>query len=79
MNNYISCWGLSSKAEIWLHEQAQKEGWSKALKLQGRKTKEGLIGLLQEGSSAIMVEVSLSFGLKDEDLVFFQALRLECL
>ncbi|XP_053228631.1 elongation factor Ts, mitochondrial isoform X2 [Podarcis raffonei] len=47
-----------SEAEAWLHEQAQKEGWSKASKLQGRKTQEGLIGLLQEGSSAVMVEVN---------------------
>ncbi|KAM6471312.1 LOW QUALITY PROTEIN: elongation factor Ts, mitochondrial-like [Liasis olivaceus] len=46
------------EAEIWLHEQAQKEGWSKASKLQGRKTKEGLIGLLQEGNWAVMVEVN---------------------
>ncbi|KAH0629083.1 hypothetical protein JD844_010894 [Phrynosoma platyrhinos] len=46
------------EAEIWLHEQAQKEGWSKASKLQGRKTKEGLIGLLQERNSAVMVEVN---------------------
>uniref|UniRef100_A0A1D5QCQ0 Ts translation elongation factor, mitochondrial n=1 Tax=Macaca mulatta TaxID=9544 RepID=A0A1D5QCQ0_MACMU len=33
--------GWSAMAEIWLHKQAQKEGWSKAAKLQGRKTKEG--------------------------------------
>ncbi|XP_072350120.1 elongation factor Ts, mitochondrial [Scyliorhinus torazame] len=46
------------QAEAWLHEQAQKEGWSKASKLQGRKTKEGLIGLLQNGSSAVLVEVN---------------------
>ncbi|XP_061470971.1 elongation factor Ts, mitochondrial [Rhineura floridana] len=46
------------EAEVWLHEQAQKEGWSKASKLRGRKTQEGLIGLLQEGNSAVMVEVN---------------------
>ncbi|XP_062979192.1 elongation factor Ts, mitochondrial [Elgaria multicarinata webbii] len=46
------------EAEAWLHEQAQKEGWSKASKLQGRKTTEGLIGLLQERNSAVMVEVN---------------------
>uniref|UniRef100_A0A452ILY1 Elongation factor Ts, mitochondrial n=1 Tax=Gopherus agassizii TaxID=38772 RepID=A0A452ILY1_9SAUR len=50
--------GDSKQAEAWLHEQAQKEGWSKASKLQGRKTKEGLIGLLQEGNAAVMVEVN---------------------
>ncbi|XP_015277691.1 PREDICTED: elongation factor Ts, mitochondrial-like, partial [Gekko japonicus] len=48
--------GDLKEAEAWLHEQAQKEGWSKASKLEGRKTKEGLIGLLKEGNSAVMVE-----------------------
>ncbi|XP_010596704.1 elongation factor Ts, mitochondrial isoform X1 [Loxodonta africana] len=46
------------KAESWLHKQAQNEGWSKAVKLQGRKTKEGLIGLLQEGNTTVLVEVN---------------------
>ncbi|XP_071990921.1 elongation factor Ts, mitochondrial isoform X2 [Engystomops pustulosus] len=48
----------AKQAEIWLHQQAQKEGWNKATKLQGRKTTEGLVGLLQEGNSAVMVEVN---------------------
>ncbi|XP_069087020.1 elongation factor Ts, mitochondrial [Pleurodeles waltl] len=48
----------SKQAEAWLHEQAQKEGWSKASKLQGRKTKEGLVGVLQDGHCAVMVEVN---------------------
>ncbi|XP_043537686.1 elongation factor Ts, mitochondrial [Chiloscyllium plagiosum] len=46
------------QAEAWLHRQAHKEGWSKASKLQGRKTKEGLIGLLKDGNSAVLVEVN---------------------
>ncbi|XP_068121239.1 elongation factor Ts, mitochondrial [Hyperolius riggenbachi] len=46
------------QAETWLNEQAQKEGWSKASKLQGRKTAEGLIGLLHEGNTAVLVEVN---------------------
>ncbi|XP_063808370.1 elongation factor Ts, mitochondrial isoform X2 [Pseudophryne corroboree] len=46
------------QAEAWLNQQAQKEGWSKAFKLQGRKTAEGLVGLLLEGNSAVMVEVN---------------------
>ncbi|CAH2224528.1 elongation factor Ts, mitochondrial [Pelobates cultripes] len=46
------------QAETWLHQQAQKEGWNKASKLQGRKTAEGLVGLLQEGNTAVMVEVN---------------------
>ncbi|XP_053564186.1 elongation factor Ts, mitochondrial [Bombina bombina] len=46
------------QAETWLHQQAQKEGWNKASKLQGRKTAEGLVGLLQEGNTTVMVEVN---------------------
>lgn len=45
------------QAETWLHEQAQKEGWSKANKLEGRKAKEGLIGLFIGDKAAVMVEV----------------------
>ncbi|KTG33709.1 hypothetical protein cypCar_00023551 [Cyprinus carpio] len=47
-----------TQAEIWLHEQAKKEGWSKASKLEGRKAKEGLIGLLMGDNAAVMVEVN---------------------
>lgn len=45
------------QAETWLHEQAQKEGWTKANKLEGRKAKEGLIGLFIDDKEAVMVEV----------------------
>lgn len=48
---------LNFQAESWLHEQAQKEGWSKASKLEGRKAKEGLIGLFVGNQAAAMVEV----------------------
>ncbi|XP_024125110.1 elongation factor Ts, mitochondrial [Oryzias melastigma] len=47
-----------AQAESWLHEQAQKEGWSKASKLEGRKAKEGLIGVFVGESAAVMVEVN---------------------
>ncbi|KAI3370151.1 hypothetical protein L3Q82_024949 [Scortum barcoo] len=47
-----------AQAETWLHEQAQKEGWSKANKLEGRQAKEGLIGLFIGDKSAVMVEVN---------------------
>ncbi|XP_065120720.2 elongation factor Ts, mitochondrial [Paramisgurnus dabryanus] len=47
-----------TQAESWLHEQAQKEGWSKASKLEGRKAKEGLIGIMMADKSAVMVEVN---------------------
>ncbi|XP_012733617.1 elongation factor Ts, mitochondrial [Fundulus heteroclitus] len=47
-----------AQAEAWLHEQAQKEGWSKASKLEGRRAKEGLIGLFVGNQTAAMVEVN---------------------
>ncbi len=47
------------KAESWLREQAQKEGWSKATKLQGRPMSQGLIGVLIENNMAAMVEVNI--------------------
>ncbi|XP_038049138.1 elongation factor Ts, mitochondrial-like [Patiria miniata] len=47
-----------NQAEAWLQEQAQKEGWSKATKLKGRTTAQGLIGVMQEGNQATMVEVN---------------------
>ncbi|NP_001073504.1 elongation factor Ts, mitochondrial [Danio rerio] len=47
-----------TQAESWLHEQAKKEGWSKATKLEGRKAKEGLIGLMMHDNAAVMVEVN---------------------
>ncbi|XP_061833671.1 elongation factor Ts, mitochondrial [Nerophis lumbriciformis] len=47
-----------TQAEAWLNEQAQKEGWSRANKLEGRKAKEGLIGLYVRDKAAVMVEVN---------------------
>ncbi|XP_051562800.1 elongation factor Ts, mitochondrial [Myxocyprinus asiaticus] len=47
-----------TQAERWLHEQAQKEGWSKASRLEGRKAKEGLVGVMMGDNAAVMVEVN---------------------
>ncbi|KAI5109593.1 elongation factor Ts, mitochondrial [Silurus meridionalis] len=47
-----------TQAEHWLHDQAQKEGWSKASKLENRRTSEGLIALLKKEKIAVMVEVN---------------------
>ncbi|XP_067881018.1 elongation factor Ts, mitochondrial isoform X2 [Heterodontus francisci] len=63
------------QAEAWLHEQAQKEGWSKASKLQGRKTKDGLIGLLQDGSSAVLVEVNCETDFVARNIKFQQLVQ----
>ena len=46
-------------AEKWLHSQAQKEGWAKLEKLQGRAAKQGLMGVIVRGNRAAMVEVGL--------------------
>lgn len=46
------------KAEAWLKEQAQKEGWSKATKLKDRATAQGVIGLMCQDHCATMVEVN---------------------
>ena len=46
-------------AETYLQEQAQKEGWIKAEKLQGRVTRQGLIGSIVKENKGVMVEVSM--------------------
>lgn len=45
-------------AEKWLKEQAQALGWSKAVKLQGRATLQGLIGVSVKNNSAVLLEVN---------------------
>jgi len=50
--------GDIKKAEVWLREQAQKEGWAKATKLQDRPMSQGLVGIIVEGRSAAMVEIN---------------------
>ncbi|KAM8794048.1 elongation factor Ts, mitochondrial [Eudromia elegans] len=50
--------GQPGQAEAWLEEQAQSEGWSRAERLRGRRAAEGLVGLLQDGGRAAMVEVN---------------------
>ncbi len=45
------------KAEAWLHQRAQAEGWSRATKLQSRAASQGLIGIITNRESAAMVEV----------------------
>lgn len=45
------------QAEEWLYEQAEKEGWAKATKLQGRSTSQGLIGVFAEENYAALVQI----------------------
>ncbi|XP_077932317.1 elongation factor Ts, mitochondrial isoform X2 [Halichoerus grypus] len=65
----------SCPAESWLHKQAQKEGWSRAAKLHGRKTKEGLIGLLQDGNTTVLVEVNCETDFVSRNLKFQQLVQ----
>lgn len=44
-------------AVTWLEAEAEKQGWKKANKLQGRAASEGLVGVLVDGNYAAMVEV----------------------
>ena len=54
---------LMTKAKLRLfllhqQEQAQAQGWSKAQKLEGLNTTQGLIGLYVEGNSGARVELN---------------------
>lgn len=46
------------EAEKWLRAQAQELGWTKANKLEGRTTAQGLIGILVEKNIGALVEVN---------------------
>lgn len=47
-----------TKAEKWLQEQAEAMGWSKATKLEGRNTSQGLVGVLVEKNIGALVEIN---------------------
>jgi len=47
-----------AKAEKWLVEQAQAQGWAKAQKLQGRNTSQGLLGVKIKSNVAAVVELN---------------------
>ncbi|XP_015126015.1 elongation factor Ts, mitochondrial [Diachasma alloeum] len=47
-----------AKAEAWLREQAQAMGWSKAQKLQGRSTKQGLVAVMVDKNHGALVEIN---------------------
>ena len=51
-------------AEEWLLQEAQREGWAKVAKLEGRQVKQGLVGLLLDDNRAAMVEVRRLFLIK---------------
>ncbi|XP_077540195.1 elongation factor Ts, mitochondrial [Haemaphysalis longicornis] len=47
-----------SKAEKWLAEEAKKQGWAKATKMQSRSTAQGLVAIHVDGPYAAMAEVN---------------------
>lgn len=47
-----------NQAEKWLQEQAQQLGWSKASKLEGRITAQGLVAVGIQRNNAVIVEVN---------------------
>ncbi|XP_037052435.1 elongation factor Ts, mitochondrial [Bradysia coprophila] len=61
-----------AKAEQWLHEQAQALGWAKAVKLQGRITQQGLVGVLVKKNIGAMVEVNCETDFVARNTVFQQ-------
>ena len=56
----VNCNQDVEEAKKWLDEQAQTEGWSKANKLEGRNTTQGLIGvcLSSDERAAAVVELN---------------------
>ncbi|KAF5288991.1 hypothetical protein FQA39_LY03870 [Lamprigera yunnana] len=46
------------KAESWLHAEAQALGWSKATKLEGRPTSQGLVAVTVKNTNAALVEIN---------------------
>lgn len=46
------------QAENWLKKQAQELGWSKATKLEGRQTTQGLIGVAVRQQDGVLVEIN---------------------
>lgn len=47
-----------NQAEVWLKQQAQAMGWSKATKLEGRQTRQGLIGVAVKDQNGVLIEIN---------------------
>ncbi|XP_068853905.1 LOW QUALITY PROTEIN: elongation factor Ts, mitochondrial [Aphelocoma coerulescens] len=46
------------QAEAWLEAESRRRGWARAAAPGARRAREGLVGVLSEGSAAVMVEVN---------------------
>lgn len=70
-----------TKAEQWLREQAQALGWSKATKLEGRVTRQGLVGVLVQRNIGAIVEVNCETDFvarNDQFQAFVQSVTQAC-
>lgn len=66
------------QAETWLREEAQKEGWAKASKLQGRAMSHGLVGVTVQDRCAVMVEVNCETDFVARNAKFQNFVSLVC-
>ncbi|KAL2293829.1 hypothetical protein Nmel_018894, partial [Mimus melanotis] len=46
------------QAEAWLEAESRRRGWARAAAPGAHRAREGLVGVLSEGSAAVMVEVN---------------------
>ncbi|XP_066423755.1 elongation factor Ts, mitochondrial [Molothrus aeneus] len=46
------------QAEAWLEAESRRRGWARAAAPGAARAREGLVGILSEGSAAVMVEVN---------------------
>ncbi|CAG2064078.1 unnamed protein product, partial [Timema podura] len=54
----VTLLSLPLRSEKWLQEQAQALGWSKATKLEGRPTLQGVVAVSVDKNSSTIVEVN---------------------
>ena len=54
------------QAELWLSARAREEGWRRAERLRERRAQEGLLGVLQVGHCAVLLEVGPGGGVGGE-------------
>lgn len=67
-----------NKAEEWLKQQAQSLGWTKANKLQGRTTSQGLIGVCTQRNHAAIVEVNCETDFVARNKTFHEMVEAAC-
>ncbi|XP_040550747.1 LOW QUALITY PROTEIN: elongation factor Ts, mitochondrial-like [Gallus gallus] len=69
------CGGDVGQAELWLSARAREEGWRRAERLRVRRAQEGLLGVLQVGHCAVLLEVNCETDFVARNAVFQQLVR----